>query len=55
MTLHIVFSDGSNLYINYNLPPESFAKEIIKWSKNFSLRFLGVSEDTIFNFEATTK
>ena len=55
MSIHIVFTDGSNPYIRYNLAPEDFAREIIKWSKSFTLAFLETTDNTIFHFKAERK
>lgn len=55
MSIHILFADGSNPYIRYNMTPAEFAQEILKWSKNFDLTFIKVSGETIFNFEAKEK
>ena len=55
MSIHIIFTDGSNPYIRYNMAPEDFAREIIKWSKSFTLAFLETTDNTIFHFEAESK
>ena len=52
MSIHIVFTDGSNPYIRYNLTPEDFAREILKWSKSFNLAFQETTGNTIFHFTA---
>ena len=54
MSIHILFADGSNPYIRYNMTPEEFAREILKWSKSFELLFIQAS-GTIFHFKATEK
>lgn len=55
MSIHILFADGSNPYIRYNMPPDEFAMEILKWSKTFDLTFIKVSGESIFHFEAKEK
>ena len=55
MSIHILFQNGSNPYLKYNMKPEEFAKELLKWSKGFNLVFLKVTGETIFHFEAAEK
>lgn len=55
MSIHIIFTDGSNPFIRYNLSPEDFAREILKRSKTFALAFHGTTDNTIFHFEAESK
>ena len=55
MSIRLVFADGSNPYIKYNLSPVELAREILKWSKRFELRYLETSGGTILHFEATEK
>ena len=53
MSLHIIFSDGSNPYIRYNMDPVTFAQEVLKWSENFSLVFDKTFGDSIVQIIAT--
>lgn len=55
MSIHIVFTDGSNPYIKYNMTPAEFAEEILKWCKGFDLDYIGATEGSIINFTATDK
>ena len=53
MSLHIIFTDGSNPYIRYNMDPVTFAQEVLKWSENFSLVFDKTFGDSIVQIIAT--
>ena len=55
MSLHVIFADGSNPYIRYNMDPVEFAQEVLKWSENFSLRFDKTFGDGIVQIIATAK
>ena len=55
MSIHIIFTDGSNPYIRYNMTPEDFAREVLKWCKFFDLEYIGTTGDTILQFKATDK
>ena len=55
MSIHIVFSDGSNPYVRYGMDPEQFALELLKWTKRFCLEFDGVIGGSILQFVATEK
>lgn len=55
MSLHIIFADGSNPYIRYNMDPVEFAQEVLKWSKNFTLAFDKTFGDGIVQIIATNK
>jgi hypothetical protein len=55
MSLHIIFSDGSNPYIRYNMDPVTFAQEVLKWSENFSLVFDKTFGEGIVQIIATAK
>jgi hypothetical protein len=55
MSLHVIFADGSNPYIRYNMDPVEFAQEVLKWSENFSLRFDKTFGDGIVQIIATEK
>lgn len=39
MSIHILFADGSNPYLRYNMTPVEFAEEVLKWSKDYDLVF----------------
>ena len=54
MTIHLLFADGSNPYIKYNLTPAEFAREVLEWSKEFDLEFIKAT-DTIIHMRATGK
>ena len=54
MSLHLLFADGSNPYIKYNLTPAEFAREVLEWSKEFDLEFIKAT-DTIIHMRATGK
>lgn len=55
MSIHILFSSGSNPYLHYNLSPVEFANEILKWSENYSLAFDKTYGEGIIQFIATEK
>ena len=55
MNIHILFENGSNPYVRYNMSPAEFAEEILKWSDQFELTFKYVSGSNIFNFTAVDK
>lgn len=55
MSIHILFDDGSNPYIRYNMTPGEFAKELLEWSKLYDLKFIDTIMGTIFQFEAKQK
>lgn len=38
-SLHLTFSDGSNPWVRFGMTPKEFGKELIRWSKNFTLVF----------------
>ena len=52
MSIHILFDNGSNPFVRYNLSPAEFAKEVLKWDKNYSLMYEGVTGETILHFKA---
>lgn len=54
MSIHLLFADGSNPYIKYNLTPAEFAREVLEWSKEFDLEFIKAT-DTIIHMRATVK
>ncbi len=39
-SIHIVFRNGSNSYIRYNMDTKTFAKELTKWSRNYDLAII---------------
>lgn len=55
MAIHILFTDGSNPFIRYDLTPEEFALELLKWTENYILDFNGISGGSILHFTATDK
>lgn len=55
MSIHIIFANGSNPYIKYNMAPADFAAEILKWSKLFDLEYSGTTSGDILHFTATEK
>ena len=55
MTIHIIFADGSNPYIKYNMDPAAFAAEILNWSNSFDLEYSGTTGGDIIHFTATDK
>ena len=56
MGIHIEFADGSNPYIKFNMEPEEFAKEILRWSKHFRLTYIRtIAQTTVFRFMAEEK
>ena len=55
MSLHIIFTDGSNPYIRYNMDPVTFAQEVLKWSENFNLVFDKTLGEGIVQIIATAK
>ena len=55
MSIHIMFTDGSNPYIRYNMDPETFAGELLRWAKTFRLEFAGVIGEDIIQFTAAAK
>lgn len=38
MSIHILFDNGSNPFVRYNMTPAEFAKEVLKWDKTFILQ-----------------
>lgn len=52
MSIHILFDNGSNPFVRYNMTPAEFAKEVLKWDKTFILQFIGATGETIFHFKA---
>ena len=55
MSLHIIFSSGSNPYIRYNMTPVEFAKEILKWSQNYDQTYDKTFGEGIVQVIATDK
>lgn len=35
MTIHILFDDGSNPYVRFNMTDNEFTEELEKWNKNY--------------------
>lgn len=52
MSIHILFDNGSNPFVRYNLTPAEFAKEVLKWDKNYILQYEGATGETILHFTA---
>jgi hypothetical protein len=52
MSIHILFDNGSNPFVRYNLTPAEFAKEVLKWDRNYILQYEGASGETILHFTA---
>ena len=54
MSIHLLFTGGSNPYIRYNMTPAEFARELLKWTENYNLEFIKAT-DSIIHFRATEK
>ena len=52
MSIHILFDNGSNPFVRYNLTPAEFAKEVLKWDRNYILQYEGATGETILHFKA---
>ena len=55
MSIHIIFEDGSNPYLSYNLSVSEFIAELEKWQKLFYLEFHKFIGNSIIEFIATEK
>ena len=55
MSIHIMFTNGSNPYIRYNMDPKTFAREILKWSILYNLDHVKTTDGDILHFTATEK
>ena len=55
MSIHIIIADGSNPYLRYNMSPEEFAREVLKWAETFDLAFDKVVGGSIVQMIATGK
>ena len=54
MTLHLLFADGSNPFICYDLTPAAFAREVLRWAETFDLEFIKAT-DNIIHLRAAEK
>lgn len=37
MSIHIVFENGSNPYVRYNMTTDEFTEELEKWQANYEM------------------
>ena len=37
MSIHILFEDGSNPYVRYNMTTDEFTEELEKWQVNYEM------------------
>lgn len=37
MSIHILFANGSNPYVRYNMTTNEFTEELEKWQKTFNM------------------
>lgn len=54
MSIHILFTNGSNPYLRYNMAPADFARELLKWAANYELEYIKAT-DNILHFRATER
>lgn len=54
MSIHILFANGSNPYLRYNMSPADFARELLQWAANYELEFIKAT-DSILHFRATER
>lgn len=54
MSIHIMFEDGSNPYVRYNMTDNEFTDELEKWSKSFVLTPTSIF-GTIYTYIAKEK
>ena len=54
MSIHIVFENGSNPYVRYNMNDNEFTEELEKWSENYILTPISVF-GTIYSYSAKEK
>lgn len=54
MSIHIMFTDGSNPYVRYNMTDNEFTEELEKWQKNYDL-ILNSTFGTIYTYTAKEK
>ncbi len=54
MSIHILFKNGSNPYVRYNMSDNEFTEELEKWQKNYNLT-LNSMFGTIYTYVAEEK
>lgn len=54
MSIHILFADGSNPYVRYNMSLNEFADELEKWQTSYNLQPVSVF-GMIYNYKAYKK
>lgn len=54
MSIHILFKNGSNPYVRYNMSDNEFTEELEKWQKNYNLT-LNSMFGTIYTYIAEEK
>ena len=42
MSIHILFENGSNPYVRFNMDSNEFTEELEKWQKNYTLKLNSV-------------
>lgn len=53
-TLHIIFGDGSNPYVRFNMDEHTFRNELRKWKRNYNIVSANLN-DTILTISVTQK
>lgn len=53
-TLHIIFGDGSNPYVRFNMEERTFRNELRKWKRNYNIVSANWN-DTILTISVTQK
>ena len=53
-TLHIIFGDGSNPYVRFNMDKKQFRNELRKWKRNYNIVHK-YQNGTIFNITLEEK
>lgn len=54
MSIHLIFTNGSNPYVKFNMTEKEFKKEINAWSKNYILK-LDYIKDNIYSYKVFDK
>ena len=54
MSIHILFSNGSNPYVRYNMTDNEFTEELERWSENYILSPISVF-GTMYTYKAKEK
>lgn len=54
MSIHLIFANGSNPYVKFNMTEKEFEEEINAWCKNHILK-LDYIEDDIYNYKVFDK